>query len=261
MSEPMDHGFRRLQRGALRRISPALGMFFMLPIAVGMEGDSTSTSVGFGAGAGSYAEISRGCEGQVLSKEKRPYQDLAVSIDHQVGKDVLVGLKGGLVRQGEDRDEWTTEPAVNSRYVNPTAAVELRPFGFGIGIIVADAPLPGLVTGGDHGSSGRDRYLPSGHVRIGTRRGYFSMHLLEGMPLVSGGGLLTVGFGFQPRPNTAAWIGLSAPGPYDHAGVLVEAAIPVRRDLHLQAGARYGSSVGVPEYGLSLGLSYRSRRR
>lgn len=261
MVELMDRGSRRPQRGIMSRISPTLGMFFMLPIAVGMEGDSASTSVGFGAGAGSYAEISRGCEGQILSKEKQPYQDLAASVDHRIGKDVQIGLKVGVVRREAIRERWTVGHAVNARYVNPNVAVELRRFGLGIGVIVADAPLPRLVLGDDMDLDERDRYLPSGHIRIGTREAYFSARLLEGMPLISGGGLLCVGFGFQPRPNAAAWIGMSAVGPYDRAGVLAEAALPVRRDLHLHVCARYGSSARVPEYGVSLGISYRSRWR
>ena len=73
MSETKGRRIRKGWRYVTRRLSPALGTIFMLPIAVGMEGDSASTTVGFGAGVGSYAHVTRGCEGQVLSKERDPF--------------------------------------------------------------------------------------------------------------------------------------------------------------------------------------------
>jgi hypothetical protein len=260
MSETKGRRTRKGWRDMTRPMSPALGMLFMLPIAVGMEGDSASTSVGFGAGIGSYAHITRGCEGNVLSKEEVPYQDLAVSIDHRVEKNFQLGVKGGWFGQDEVQGRDGTEPAVRAVYVNPNAAIELRRFGLGLGIVAADAPLHRLLLLDEGGWNDGEGILPSGHLRIGTHRGYFSLRLLEGMPLVSGGGLLTAGIGFEPVPAAAAWIGFSAPGPYDRGGFLTEAAIPVRRDLHLQIGARYGSTAGVSEFGFPFGLSYRSRR-
>ena len=171
-----------------------------------------------------------------------------------------MGVKGGWFGRDEAQGRRGTTPAVSAQYVNPNVAIELRRFGLGLGIVAADAPLHRLLLLDEGEWHRAEGVLPSGHLRIGSRRGYFSLRLLEGMPLVSGGGLLNAGIGFEPAPNAAVWIGLSAPGPYDRPGGLMEAAIPVRRDLHLQIGARYGSTAGVPEYGFSIGLSYRSRR-
>ncbi len=98
---------------------------------------------------------------------------------------------------------------------------------------------------------------PRDICEFGGPKGYVSLHLLEGVPLVSGGGLMAFGIGIAPRPDASVWFGMSTPGPYDGAGVLVHAMLPIKDNLRLKFGIRQGSSEGLTEYGLSLGLSYR----
>jgi len=44
----------------------------------------------FGAGAGSYAEVTRGCEGDVLSAESFPLRDVGLGVEHERGNVVFV---------------------------------------------------------------------------------------------------------------------------------------------------------------------------
>jgi hypothetical protein len=260
----MFSSFRRtivtLLSGSSKRQSGVIGMVLLLPIAVAMEGnqrDSSFTSVGVSGGFGSYAQIARGCEGQVLSKHDVPYRDATVSVDHKGSGPAQIGAKAGWYAQRGHEETWEETPNMEAFYVNPNVALEWRRFGIGVGALLSDARLRHVLIGDEGSESEGSGVLPTGHLRFGVRKTYLSLHLLEGEPLVSGGGLMAIGVGIAPRPDASVWFGMSTAGPYDGAGQLVEAILPVKNNLHLKLGARHGTSEGLTEYGLSLGLVYR----
>ena len=240
--------------------SGAVGMVFLLPIVGGMEGtkgDSSFTSVEVMGGAGSYAYFTRGCEGQVLTREDVPFREVGVSVDHRRSNHFQFGMKGGWYSEpARLHDGWSSR-SWSGYYANPNVALEWQGFGIGLGTLLSEAPLYDLFMSVEYDEGHGIKVLPTGHLRIGSRRQYFSLHLLEGQPLVSGSGLVAGGFGFSPRPGASYWIGVSTPPPYDGFGLLGEGAIPVGRNTRLRLGLRYGSSEGMSEYAGSLGLDYR----
>jgi hypothetical protein len=223
----------------------------------GTGGDSTFTSVQLTGGAGSYAYITRGCEGEILSKEAVPFRDAGFSVDHRGLGPVQVGMKGGWYSESRRMGHWRPNAGLNAYYLNPNVALEWRRFGIGLGPLLAEAPLHDFLLSDENGYDRGIKALPTGHIRVGSRKAYFSAHLLEGLPLVSGGGFMAGGFGFSPGPGASIWIGLTTPLPYDGMGALGQAAIPVARNTHLRVGLRIGQSNGVSECAGSLGLDHR----
>jgi len=225
-----------------------LSMAVLAPLAVELPGtneDSSVTSLMIAAGAGSYAEVSRGCEGQVLSKEQRRYRDLGFAASHGFEGPLEVGVRATVLRRmpGYEDDEivW-----------NPNVSVEGRHVGFGLGYVSnADRPV----------SDEFDIWPVSGHLRFGSpTKMYFSVHALEDVPLVSGGGTVRSGIGFRPSRAVDAWVGLGYGPPYDKPGFQVKSTIHLNSILDLNASGRLGRSEGQSENAGSLGLSIRLTR-
>ena len=200
------------------------------------------TSFMVAAGAGSYAEVSRGCEGQVLSKEQRLYRDLGFAASHRFEGPFEVGVRATVLRRmpgyEEDAVIW-----------NPHSSVEGRHVGFGLGAVSnADRPFV----------DDFDIWPVSGHIRMGSlEKMYFSIHALEDVPLASGGGTVRSGIGFRPNRAVDAWVGLGYGPPYDKPGFQAKATIHVNSMLDLNANGRLGRSEGQSENAGSLGLTVR----
>jgi hypothetical protein len=233
-----------------------LGILFLLPLVVGVQGnnkDSTVTNIKLAGGTGSYAYITRGCEGQVLSKHKIPFEDFGFSIDHKFKFPVRVGLRGGNIwernRYSFDGIDSPSEKITNF-YINPNLSLEWKWFGIGAGFFSAKKDLYWR----DMGSA---RKLPSGHLRLGSPQLYLSAHLMESVPLYSGGGYLNFGLGGQASRRVSYWLGFGTPGPYDNGGFLIKTNIQVKGNWHLDLGGRLGSSEGISENAISVGLNYR----
>jgi len=225
-----------------------LSMAVLTPLAVDMPGtneDSSVTSVMIAAGAGSYAEVSRGCHGEVLSKEQRRYRDLGFAASHGFEGPLEVGVRASLLRRMPGYEDGTV-------MWNPNVAVEGRHVGFGLGYVSnADQPL----------SDEFDIWPVSGHLRFGTLSGlHFSVHALEDVPLVSGGGTVRSGIGFRPSRAVDAWVGMGYGPPYDKPGFQLKSTVHLNSMLDLNGSARLGSSEGQSENAGSLGLTVRLTR-
>lgn len=219
----------------------------MLPLVVGVQGnnkDSTETNIKLAGGVGSYAYITRGCEGQVISKNKIPFKDLGFSFDHKFKFPVRVGLRGGRIWE---RDISFPDSEITNFYLNPDLSLEWKWFGIGAGHFVAQRVL----------YNWDSKNLTSGHLRLGSPEGYFSIHLLESFPFYSGGGYLSMGGGGKASRRLSYWLGISYPGPYDALGFLIKTNFKLKGNLYLDLAGRLGSSEGISENAISVGLNYR----
>ena len=226
----------------------------MLPFVVGVQGnnkDSTVTNIKLAVGTGSYAYITRGCEGQVISKNKVPFKDLGFSLDHKFKFPVRVGLKGGNIWERYSLEEVNLQSGTATNfYINPDISLEWKWFGIGAGLFSAEKDLYWR-------DMGLARNLPSGHLRLGSPQLYLSAHLMESVPLYSGGGYLNFGLGGQASRRVSYWLGIGVTGPYDNGGFLIKTNIQVKGNWHLDLAGRLGQSQGISENALSFGINYR----
>lgn len=241
------------------KITRILSFFAVLPLLIGVENDgkdSTETNLKIAGGLGSYAYVTRGCEGQVLTKDKIPFNDFGFSVDHKFRSPVKIGLRSGYISDQipvssvyyDDYKSSLFEDRTNF-YLNPDFSLEWKGFGIGAGPFFAQKTLD--VSEDEKG----EETFPSGHIRLGTKKLYFSVNVLEDVPLYSGGGYANMGMGFGIKSSTW-WIGLSG-GPYDAAGLVAKTNFKLFRNWHLDLAGRLGSSEGISENAMSMGLNYR----
>jgi len=231
-----------------RRLS-ILSMAVLAPLAVDMqrtEPDSAVTSFMIAAGGGTYADVSRGCQGEILSANERPYRDVGLGVNHRVVGDLDLGLRATvLLRKLGYKD--------GSVLWNPNFSVEGRGAGFGLG----------FVTNTHTDYPGNDDISPvSGHLRFGSlAKTYFSIHVSEDLPLISGsGGAVRLGLGVRPGRVVRVWLGMGSPVPYDKLGFVVKTTVHVNRMLDLNATGRLGGSEGKAENAGAVGLTVRLTR-
>lgn len=229
------------------------GFFFLLPLVIGVpvsEDDSTEMNIKFAAGKGSYATITRGCEGQVLSKRKIPFQDMGFSVDYRIKSPACLGLRAGKIWTEYEYSVYTNgieyEKMTNS-YLNPNISLEGSKLGIGIGYFIPKKHLP----------KKEKKQLFSWHLRFGPPKSYFSIHYLENVPLYSGGGYVNLGLGGKAGKKINYWFGLGSAGPYDKAGFVAKTNFEIKRNWHLDLAGRLGGSEGIWENAIAVGLNYR----
>lgn len=240
----------------MKNIPKILSLFIFLPLVIGVENtgrDSSETNLKIAGGLGSYAYVTRGCEGEVLSKEKIPFKDVGFSMDHKFKAPVKIGLRSGYISD-EGTYYYHDINKVESRknfYLNPDIALEWKNFGFGVGPFIAQKTLRGKE------ESDWGKTPPSWHIRIGPKTTFFSINMLENVPLYSGGGYLNLGVGVMPSRNFSLWLGLGTTGPYDNVGFIAKTDFRLKGNLHLDLAGRLGSSEGISENAMSMGLNYK----
>jgi hypothetical protein len=230
--------------GASRGLFTVFVLLFPLAIDIpSPPSDSTRTRVALSGGNGGYALVGRGCEGQVLRKDRVDFREAEIAIDHRLDEAIRLGVRGGVIRA---RGPQTPR---ENRYVNPTVSIGSRGFEVGGGPVFSRHPFP---TGGYEES----RIDGSGHLRIGPEDyRYFFVSYMESQPLYSGGGYLSIGLGGRPRPNLGFSAALSI-RPYDRAGAALGAEFRPAPRLAAQMHVRLGGSERIGENAVSLGLSY-----
>ena len=222
-------------------------MAAVAPLAVDLPAsnpDSSVTSLAASMGAGSYAYVARGCEGDVLSKKQYYYRDAGFAVEHQFRGPVAVGLRSKVVRELPGFPE-------NTMVWNPYVSAEWRKFGLGAGYVPRGETL---VSG-----SGTDVPPASAHLRAGAfDRMYFSIHLWEDVPAISGGGgMVRFGLGFRPGRRLDLWTGLGSVEPYDKAGFVLKADVHLARAIDLNLSGRLGGSEGLVENAGSIGVKFK----
>ncbi len=242
----------------------ALLVLGALPVQIDLAPqDSAETTVQFYGGAGQYALISRGCEGQVLSKHAVPFQELSAGVEHKFASPVRLGIRSSYIFDQQEVSEGFFDPEGNyqsrTKFVpeenltlNPYLNLETKPVGIGVGYFWARHPP----TGSDNFD---DVELPwSAYLRFGNRRaGYFSMSLLHHIPLYTGG-YFQLGFGSGENPNFDWWLGWGFAGPYDQPDIaLFKANLHLERHFMLNLLGRVGFTEGLSESAIGIGLTYR----
>jgi len=228
-----------------------IGMAAMAPLAIGQSGDysdSSATRFGIAGGAGTYGVVTRGCQGEVLSKYKRDFHDVAATVEHEFRGPLVLGVRGQQVfASGGD----STGSEVDRFLWNPHAGLEWKNFGIGAGYVT---PHAGRSRGGPV-----DFDIPpvSAHLRFGDpRRMDISFRLMEGEPYVSSGGALTARVRAHVSSVVDGWVGIGGVEPFDGGGVIAGADIRLAPRLRMNVGGRLGNSVGIDENAIHAGLSY-----
>jgi hypothetical protein len=229
-----------------RRWMRILSMAALAPLAVDVPGegrDSASTSVMVSVGAGSYAAITRGCDNQVLHREKRYFRDTGFELHHDTPGPLEFGVRGTVLRRIQGFGD-------NSLLLNPNVSLEGENIGIGAGFVAG-------TRSGDR--EDLDLWPVSGHIRFGSKYGRFhvSMHALEDVPLISGGGAFRAGLGFRPSNRVETWVGYSSPDPYDNSGLVFLSNLHLNRNLTINLAGRVGASSAIDENAGAIGVTYR----
>ena len=243
--------------------SLALLLLGALPLQVDLAPqDSAETAIQFYGGLGQYALINRGCDGQVLSKHAVPFQELSAGIEHKLAPPLRVGVRGSYIfdqqevfGDGVDYDTtrglFLTQSAFireENFTINPYFNIEAKPLGIGVGYFWSRYAL----AGGDVASP------VSFSLRLGSRRNvYVSASFLHHIPLYTGG-YDQIGIGSGKNPKFDWWLGWGFTGPYDQPDLaLFKANLRLQRHFTLNVVGRAGSTEGISESAIGLGLTYR----
>jgi hypothetical protein len=228
------------------------------------------TQIEIAGGTGEYAFITRGCNGEVTSRHPASFREGALRVEQPIGRGgFAVGARAGIVEDDLAGGDGIVLPATplpgepqpprlvtTNRYVNPYLVFNPPGGSVGAGVVFHEREFP---TAGEGAREIPNRPLNdlSAHVRFGSERSYFEARWMEGMPLYSDGGLLTLGLG--GRPDGGPWTvfgGLGAGGPYEGAGFAARLGRDVG-DWNVSLRSRVGVSGDAKASGVALGVSYR----
>lgn len=226
---------------------------FLLPYIVSfapLPPDSSLTTIEFAAGHGSYADVTRDCNGNVVSVKDIPYSDFSASISHEFSV-VKLGMTGGTTtgERGSMGHSYTAEEASTPMlYVVPSIGLNTKYFGLDAGMLFVINEKQSL-----YASSSRLPGFPSGTLRIGRLDNfYFSTSVARNLPLFAGGGLFDLGLGFSlGRSHAKGWIGVGG-YPYDGLVFSTKWEIPVSNTFLLTPRLNVGGRASF-EYGLAIG--------
>jgi hypothetical protein len=197
-----------------------------------------ATEITIAGGQGSYAVVTRGCEGNVITKSRVNYDNAAVEVTHKFPSVFRIGARAGILDLEGSSDA--------TRYVNPYLSADWPGFSIGVGWVFGNHPFPesdGDSTGGS----------VSAHFRIGKAKKYFTLSYFEDVPLLTPG-YLTAGFGGGGR-KLHLWFGVGAI-PYDNFGFVSRIDYRVAGGLSLGGTGRLGGSESINEHAFALRLSY-----
>lgn len=244
-----------------------------LSIEVGTNGDSIltvttprGTRIEVVGGVGEYGFVTRGCEGQVIRTDPVSYREVGGAIEQGLGTTGLsVGARGGWMHDDMTLGSSTLEEppqrlVIENSYVNPYFTYE-RPRGsVGLGWVFHDKDF---ITTGERARLQDDHPLNdfSAHVRVGSDRRYLAIRWMEGVPLYSSGGYLTIGAG--GHPGGGRWAldgGVGAGGPFEGAGIMVRTSYEFPNGLIASMRARIGVSSSLPATGVAAGVGYGALR-
>lgn len=239
---------------------------FMLILPVGYytdNPDSAYLSIGAQGGVGQFASVLRGCSGEVLESERNPYVDYSGSayliVPPKTPSPVVLGFRYGYWRSRIARA--SSDPSPRQRhsftYYNPNFNLEWQYVGIGVGHVFGHIPFElNDIWAGYPGDNHSGELRTSWHLRLGNRnKAHLKVSWGECTPLVSGGGLLNIGLGYNINYRHPSFIGLSA-GFYDSAGFLYQTRFRLDRSWDMQVAARIGQGGDRFEGSIAGGLVY-----
>lgn len=257
----------------------ALTLVTPISIELRAEGDTLATvttadgtQLEIAAGAGEYAFVSRGCEGQIVEQRPAAFRDAAARVQVPLGHaGAALGVRAGIVRDDFSGGEGSVIPvfpgssgpdrivAIN-RYVNPYFTFEPPGGSVGMGWVAHEHEFPTAGEGAREQSAHPLNDI-SWHVRLGSERHHFEARWMEGVPLYSDGGYLTLGVG--GRPVGGPWTffgGLGAGGPYEGAGLALRAGRTWDSGWNVSVRSRLGRSGDANASGAAVGVGWSGRR-
>lgn len=212
---------------------------------------------------GQYAHVSRGCEGNVLDKEKIPFREIGFSIDHKTRSPLRLGIhssyistttKSELVEyHNQYRGYYEKFSHENSPIeiftVNPFINGEWKNFAVGRGYFVASRSIL-------EDKNDLNEQFFSGYIRIGNMNSVYADALIFHATPVFAGNCFKLGLGFRPKPAFCCWVGFGVK-PYDRTGLIVKTDMRLQQHLYLDTLIRLGSSNNIWENAVGLGLTYK----
>jgi len=227
-----------------------------------------------GGGGRFYREIAlpTGTECTPYVPVEQDYVDAGAEVDYQKGRVLHLGARGGYIH-GEAIDlpdtvqtyidQYGDLDQLEVYYINPFVSFEWKYVGLGAGAVVASDPvvLDDEALPVDTGTE----IFPTAHLRFGDlSKAYVSAHLLESVPLYSGGGLFVAGLGVDLIPHVGLYGGWSSGGPYIENAALGRVRVDLNRQWSLMSTLRIPVEYEGPypnaddEFGVSIGVIYRS---
>lgn len=234
----------------------------LLPLGVSINpNDSTETNLHFMGGNGQFAMIERGCDGSIISKKDIPFREAGISIDHKTNSPVRIGLNANYlnVKKRDYKENFINYnytfneiwKSTNIIALNPFMNLEWKYFALGGGYIWSNKSLI------DHDYNSQDNQFGSGYVRIGNVNSFYFDASLFHSTLFFSGSSFKMGLGFASIPNVKTWFGLGAGPPHDGGAFLTKVDIRIQQNLYLNTLLRLGTSEGIWENSIGLGISYK----
>lgn len=279
---PEDLAMKNLLNIAIRGLKTSLHVFmvsFVLVLPIGYypnSSDSGDIIVGVYGGTGQVASVLRDCDGNALHTEKSSFRDLGGLVSWTLASEgrtkFVIGVRGGYWEVGKARFAQsfgtniygsTPEIFLHDVYLNPNFSIEGKNLGFGFGVLIGDVPIlfddsyyiepfSALVF-----PYYNDRVPFSTHLRIGNhQKVYFITSLAENTPIISGGGIFNLGFGYPAGKNARMYSGLTV-GFYDRPGFLQHVQFPLSNKLNGEISIRIGGAGDAFEGSFSGGVIYR----
>lgn len=231
----------------------------LMPVGVQVDNDSTETNLEFMANTGQYAYVARGCDNEVRYKQPLPLKEMSAAVDYKTNSPIRIGVKGSYLRteiEDENSYEYNNQTgryeyrfhAAEGVAVNPFVNVETDNFAIGGGALWTDNSLPfsGSMSSG---------WSPSGYVRFGNLKTFYvDMSLFHTTPLISGN-YLNLGIGSRRNPGFEWWLGTGFL-PYENLGLVGKTYIPVNERTAVSLFARFGSTEGIIDGAIGIGLRY-----
>jgi len=242
---PVALALRRLRR----KIILGAAAFAVVPFAVEVEPidrDTSFTTFTIGAGVGDYAQVARGCNGEVLRVDSHELADLGFAVEHR-RNDFAFGVRASEVYEGGPK---TT--AGQGWVVNPHVGLEGDRFGVGVGVNLGPDDLTST-------PADSDPFLPlTGHLRFGNAGAGtdFRISVGENVPAVTPGGLVDLTLGIPVSDVVRFRAGLTSPAPYDQFGFVLRGQVRPADPFCIEVRGRLGVINGVSESTIGLGLSY-----
>jgi hypothetical protein len=237
---------------------------FLYPNIVCFTPDSTGTSntfVDLMLGLGKYANVTYDCEGRVTGVTKYSFIDYGASLSHKI--DILkFGLRAGgySINNPESEQNLYSSPyyddaSNSSQYINPFFGIDHKYFELNVGALFLTDYVWNENINDYFISDGKTQFTAL--MRIGNRQAfYFSTQYLSNVPLLSGGGMYDMGFGFGSKESrNLTWLGLSA-GPFQNAGLALKQDIQITDQFDLLLKGRIGEIESNLEGSISAGARY-----
>ena len=256
-----------------RNLGLMAGLLVAMPLAIEIPAvrDSGSTTgaetrLRVAGGYGYYAFIARDCEGRTVDRVPVHARNGAIALDHRFARVPLrVGVRAGSTRDaiGTPNDSTLfigvpTDRTLTNRYVNPFVEFDTPGGDMSFGYVFRRHEF---LTADEDARTRSQHPLNnySLHMRVGRlEHRYFQVSWMEGMPLYSDGGYLTLGIGGPPVRRMEGFVGVGAGGPMEGAGPLLRASYALRPDLRVQV-ALHGNEHGAGTVGLAVEYRHRSQ--